>query len=129
MIETPDPGTKVRRRFELALVAMTGVAAILIACVPSAPIAPEPTMKHIDPPSPAADGRLPLREWSDNSGQFRVQARLVLILDGKVRLLKATGRTTTVPTERLSAADHAYVDEVVARYGKDLANLDQLAAR
>jgi hypothetical protein len=96
---------------------------------PSAPIAAEPTMKLIDPLSPAADGRLPLREWSDNSGQFRVQARLVLILEGNVRLLKATGRTTTVPTERLSAADHAYVDEVVARYGKDLAKLDQLAAR
>ena len=54
---------------------------------------------------------------------FRVQARLVLILDGKVRLLKETGRTTTVPIERLSPDDRAYVDAIITRYGKDLASL------
>jgi hypothetical protein len=78
---------------------------------------------------PASDGRLPLRQWNDNSGQFRVAARLVLILDGKVRLLKETGRTTTVPMERLSAADRAFVAEVVGLYGNDLTKLDQLAAK
>jgi len=60
---------------------------------------------------------------------FRVQGRLVLILEGKVRLLKETGRTTTVPMERLSADDRAYVAGVIARYGSDLERLDQLAAR
>jgi hypothetical protein len=78
---------------------------------------------------PAADGRLPLRQWNDNSGQFRVAARLILILDGNVRLLKETGRTTTVPMERLSNADRAYVAEIVARYGNDLAKLGQFAAK
>jgi hypothetical protein len=95
---------------------------------PAAPIAAEPTMKLVDPLSPGSDGQLPSRQWSDNSGQFRVQARLLLILDGKVRLLKETGRTTTVPTERLSDADRAYVEEVISRYGKDLAKLSELAA-
>lgn len=96
----------------------------------SAPIAAEPTtLKLADALVPDASGRLPLRQWSDNSGQFRVQARLVLILDGKVRLLKESGRTTTVPTARLSAADQQYVAEVVSRYGSDLTKLDQLAAR
>lgn len=93
------------------------------------PIAAEPTSKRVDPLALAADGRLPLRHWTDNSGQFQVQARLMLILDGKVRLLKETGRTTTVPTERLSAADQQYIAEIIARYGRDLTALDQLAAR
>jgi len=95
---------------------------------PTAPIAAEPTMKVVDPLAPGADGQLPSRQWSDDSGQFQVQARLLLILDGKVRLLKETGRTTTVPTERLSDADRAYVEEVISRYGKDLAKLNELAA-
>jgi hypothetical protein len=95
---------------------------------PAAPIAAEPTMKRVDSLAPGADGQLPSRQWSDNSGQFQVKARLLLILDGNVRLLKETGRTTTVPTERLSDADRAYVEEVISRYGKDLAKLSELAA-
>jgi hypothetical protein len=82
-----------------------------------------------DPLLPAADGRLAVREWADASGQFRIQARLIQVLEGKVRLLKDTGRTTTVALEKLSSNDRAYVAEVVARYGSDLTKLDQLAAR
>ena len=95
----------------------------------AAPSAFTPNPQSSDPLLPAGDGRLPLRQWTDASGQFRTTARLVLILDGKVRLLKATGRTTTVSFERLAAADQAYVTEIIARYGQDLAKLDQLAAR
>jgi hypothetical protein len=95
---------------------------------PAAPIATEPTMKRIDPLAPAADGQLPSRQWTDNSNQFQVQARLLLILDGKVRLLKETGRTTTVPLDRLSPDDRAYVDQIISRYGKDLSKLGDLAA-
>ncbi len=100
------------------------------AAAPKPPIAAEPTtIKIADAFLPATDGRLPIREWSDDSGQFTVKARLVLILDGKVRLLKETGRTTTVSLSRLSAADQAYVAEIVSRYGNDLTGLDKLAAR
>ena len=97
---------------------------------PSAPLAAEPTtLKFADSLVPGSDGRLPIRDWSDDSGTFRVRAKLVLILEGKVRLLKETGRTTTVPVDRLSANDQAYVNEVITRYGQDLTKLDQLAAR
>lgn len=51
----------------------------------------------------------PMRVWRDDSGDFEVQAKLVLILDGKVRLLKDTGKFTTVPLDRLSPADLTYV--------------------
>jgi hypothetical protein len=96
---------------------------------PASPTTVQRGSQLADPLTPAAEGRLTLREWVDGSGHFRVQARLILVLDGKVRLLKETGRTTTVALERLSAADRAYVAEVVARYGSDLTKLDQLAAR
>jgi hypothetical protein len=95
----------------------------------TAPTALTPADKLADLVPLDAQGRLAIREWADSTGHFRVKGRLVLLLEGKVRLLKETGRTTTVPVERLSAADRAYVAEVVARYGSDLELLDQLAAR
>jgi hypothetical protein len=76
-----------------------------------------------------AEGRLPERQWADNSGQFHTAGRLILILDGKIRILKATGRTTTVPLDRLSAIDREYVQNVIAQYGSDIAKLALVAAR
>jgi hypothetical protein len=96
---------------------------------PAAPQVVEPTLKKSDLLAPGADGRLPLRQWTDNSGTFNVKAKLVLILDGKVRLLKETGRTTTVAITKLSKADQTYIAEAIERYGEDLAKLHQLASR
>ena len=61
-----------------------------------------------------------MRIWTDNTGDFKINGRLIAILDGKVRILKETGRTTTVPVNRLSETDREYVDEVIGRYGTDL---------
>ena len=49
------------------------------------------------------------RKWIDNTGNYRVNARLVVVLNGKVRLFKENGRYTTVPFERLSEADLEFV--------------------
>ena len=49
------------------------------------------------------------RVWTDNTGKFTVSARLVVVLDGAVRLQKETGRFTTVPMDRLSNADRQFV--------------------
>jgi hypothetical protein len=51
-----------------------------------------------------------LRTWTDNTGTFSCRGRIVLLLDGQVRLLKDNGRTTTVPLHRLSAADLEFVN-------------------
>ncbi len=96
---------------------------------PATSLVLEPTLKKLDMLTPGSDGRLPLREWTDNTGKFNVEAKLVLIQGGKVRLLKETGRTTTVAIERLSKADRDYVTEAIGRYGEDLAKLHQLASR
>ncbi len=55
------------------------------------------------------------REWSDASGGFRVTARLTQILDGKVRLLKESGKFTTVSIARLSSADQQFVQQAIAQ--------------
>jgi hypothetical protein len=58
---------------------------------------------------------LPVRSWSDNTGTYRIEGRLIAILDGQIRVLKDTGKTTTVPMRRLSDADRKYVEEVIIR--------------
>jgi hypothetical protein len=50
-----------------------------------------------------------MREWTDNTGHYHVVARLVSVTDTHVRLFKENGRYTTVPFERLSQADLAFV--------------------
>jgi hypothetical protein len=93
------------------------------------PAAPPSAPKPATPAAPAVDddpfkisteGKLAVREWVDDSGTFRIRGRLIAVLDGKVRILKDTGRTTTVPMERLSSADREYVNELVTRYGSEL---------
>lgn len=58
---------------------------------------------------------MPVRSWSDNTGTYQIEGRLIAIFDGHVRVLKATGKTTTVPMRRLSDADKKYVEEVIIR--------------
>jgi hypothetical protein len=78
--------------------------------------------------APAAQQRLGMRHWSDNTGNFTVDGQLVEILHGKVRLLKENGRTCTVEMRRLSKIDAEYVQQIVAIYGRGLLGA-QLATR
>src|SRR5206468_2729224 len=86
-----------------------------------APTPDKPAPKPDDDPFKAGEARPEkiqldaLRVWTDESGEFQVTARLALILDGKVRLLKETGKYTTVPIEKLSAADQQFVRQAVAQ--------------
>ena len=54
------------------------------------------------------------RQWVDNSGTYRVKARLVVIYVDKIKLLKENGNVTTVPLSRLSDADFGYVSWVAS---------------
>ncbi len=80
-----------------------------------------------DPFKISAEGELATRVWSDDTGDFRINGRLIAILDGKVRILKQTGKTTTVPFTRLSETDQKYVEQISARYGSGV--IGQVAAR
>ena len=63
---------------------------------------------------PAEKELSPMRLWTDNTGKFQVRARLLVVGDRYVRLLKDTGRTTTVPFSRLSGSDLAFVQHQVS---------------
>ena len=51
----------------------------------------------------------PSRTWRDDTGRHSTAGRLVEIRPDSVRILKETGRHTTVPMARLSAADREHV--------------------
>jgi hypothetical protein len=63
---------------------------------------------------PGGLSSLSLRHWVDNTGSYTVDARLVAVIDGHVRLLKANGRTTTVALSRLSDHDLSFVNRQAA---------------
>ncbi len=49
------------------------------------------------------------REWTDDTGKFRVEAELVAVRNGKVILEKADGTLLNIPIERLSATDREFL--------------------
>jgi hypothetical protein len=59
-----------------------------------------------------ADG---MRLWTDNTGKYQVRARLMVVSRSHVRLLKENGKFTTVPYERLSQQDLAFVRQHAER--------------
>jgi hypothetical protein len=88
---------------------------------------PAPKPAAADPFGMREPAELPMRTWVDNTGNFQVTAKLVEVLDGKIRLLKETGKTTTVEMQRLSEVDRQYVQTLMAQRG--VLEMGQLAAR
>ena len=69
----------------------------------------EAVSKENERPQPA--GKLPteFRTWVDDTGRYRIVARLVAVGDDTVRLLKENGHFASVPLARLSREDKLYV--------------------
>ena len=55
-----------------------------------------------------------IRKWSDKSGKFEVEAKLLKHEGGNVQLLKKDGRAITVPVTALSDDDQKYLKELTA---------------
>lgn len=53
-----------------------------------------------------------IRTWTDSSGKFQVQARFVRREGDQVTIEQEGGKQTTLPLDRLSAADQAYVNSL-----------------
>ncbi|MFC1596577.1 thermonuclease family protein [Planctomycetota bacterium] len=66
---------------------------------------PEPETKPLVQPQTA------YRNWTNKSGEFRVEAAFVSMAMGKVKLRKADGEEVTLPWEQLSAADQQWIEE------------------
>ena len=70
---------------------------------------------------------LPMRAWTDNTGNYQTVGRLEKIGDTHVRLFKQNGRYSTVSLERLSQADLEYVAQMRERLG--VVSLEKVARR
>ncbi len=55
-----------------------------------------------------------LREWTDNTGKYKMMAELVELLEDEVRLKKEDGSTITIPLTRLSEADRELLRNIAA---------------
>lgn len=76
------------------------------------PIFPEPALPEPPPPTEEEIRRSRSREWATVDGKFSVVAEFVTLIGDKVKLRRADdGREITVPLERLSSADRAWIDE------------------
>ncbi len=64
---------------------------------------------HGGEPKGALSGFAVQRSWSNDSGQFRIDAKLVFADEQSVKLAKTDGKTVTVPLDRLSSADKAFI--------------------
>jgi thiol-disulfide isomerase/thioredoxin len=64
------------------------------------------------------------RTWTDTTGKFSVSAELVEVEDGKAVLRRADGKTITVPVDKLSDDDKAFLD---AQAGTDATAKDDPA--
>ena len=49
------------------------------------------------------------RKWTDSSGKHTIEAELVDVVDGTVRLKRADGKVISLPLEKLSAADQQFL--------------------
>ena len=57
----------------------------------------------------------PARTWTDSTGKHTIEAELIDVRDGKVRLKKENGNVITLPVDKLSEADRKYLDELEAK--------------
>lgn len=62
-------------------------------------------------PASAADQQPPLRRWTDSTGKYTVQARLIDHDENIVRLETEDGRRLKIALQRLSAEDQAYLKQ------------------
>lgn len=66
----------------------------------------------------AATAPTSFRTWTDADRRYHVDAELVSVADGRVRLKKTDGTVIEVPIERLSVADRRYAEEKTGSEGK-----------
>src|SRR5215212_8477284 len=50
------------------------------------------------------------REWTSSNGKFKIEAEFVAVKNGKVVLEKPDGTYASVPLDKLSAEDRAFIE-------------------
>jgi hypothetical protein len=91
-------------------------ASLVAPGAPLADAAPSAALPHENDPA-HEDSRLPdsskshfpARFWTDVTGKYQVEAKMIEVRDGVARLLKANGEEALVPLEKLSESDRRYI--------------------
>lgn len=65
-----------------------------------------------EPSAATSDALRGLRTWTDDTGQFAIEAVFVGFADDKIRLRRQDGREVSVPIERLSTADREAAEKL-----------------
>lgn len=77
----------------------------------SDPVGPAPADNAAaDPPAKKAAPSREYRTWSDTTGQFKLEAMFLIRKGSDVMLRTRDGKVMTVPFDRLSPADQAFVE-------------------
>ncbi len=64
------------------------------------------------------------RTWTDSTGKFKIEAQLLSIADDLVRLRKADGKEISLPADRLSPVDLAFIQsEMVKSLDQKIVNV------
>jgi cytoskeletal protein RodZ len=95
-------------------------ASLVAHGAPLADAAPPAALPH-ENDSAHEDSRLPdfskpsfpTRFWTDVTGKYQVEAKLIEVRDSGARLLKANGEEAVVPLEKLSESDRRYIQSQV----------------
>lgn len=61
------------------------------------------------PPAPLPEAPAEMRMWTDSTGRFKLEAKLIAVENGNVKLERPDGKIVTMPLDKLSPADQVVV--------------------
>jgi hypothetical protein len=97
--------------YEVVIRLYPGTAADKLARTELAVLAPASELLGSTPKSNPAPAAAEYRIWTDSTGNFRVEAKLVSFFADQAELLKKDGKTITLPLDRLSADDQKFLQK------------------
>jgi hypothetical protein len=62
------------------------------------------------------------RRWTDVTGEYRIEATLLEMIDGQVRLRRTDGKEIKVPLDKLSEQDRQYINQLEATQAKSISS-------
>lgn len=97
------------KMYELVITRYPGTPAAQLALKELAEVDPDSDV--LADAGGAAEPDSEYRTWTDSTGRFKVEAKFVEFVGGKVRLLTRDGKTLNLPLEKLSTEDQAQVNQ------------------
>lgn len=89
---------------------------VKIQLPPEAFVQPSPRPESVEPKTIAThpEPLTSVRTWKDASGKFTIEAKLLLVANGKLVLSRTDGKLVTVPLDKMSQADQSFIENLAA---------------